>query len=147
MAPKNRNKENTRTDGTVVKTPSALRAMWNNSCDSILIETLEKEKEDGRMTSNSSWHSSVWTAAEMALDGTERSSGGGKKTADSCHNRWSAVRTIINFQLFIYLSYCVHSSRRTMFKLKPSAIAQVLVGMMKDSLLQQRMKYGWPSSR
>jgi hypothetical protein len=110
MAPKSRNKENSQAGGTVqvVKRPPAPRAVWNNtgSCDSILIETLEKEKEDGRMTSNSSWHSSVWTAAETALDGSESHSGGSKKTADSCHNRWSAVRTnlILKFTYLLFIA-------------------------------------------
>ena len=67
------------------------RAVWNSSCDAILIETLEKEKADGRMTSNSSWHSAAWIEAEKALAGTEEISGGIKKTADSCHNWWAAV--------------------------------------------------------
>ena len=40
------------------------RAVWNSSCDAILIETLEKEKADDWMTSNSSWHSAAWIEAE-----------------------------------------------------------------------------------
>ena len=47
------------------------------------------------MTSNSSWHSAAWVDAEKALAGTEQSSGGGKKTAVSCQNRWTAVRPFI----------------------------------------------------
>ena len=67
------------------------RAVWNSSCDAILIETLEKEEADGQMTSNSSWHNAAWIEAEKALAGTEGISGGIKKTADSCFNQWDAV--------------------------------------------------------
>jgi hypothetical protein len=70
---------------------AATRAAWNSSCDAMLIECLEKQKDNGRMTSNSSWHSAAWVDAEKALAGTEQSSGGGKKTAVSCQNRWTAV--------------------------------------------------------
>jgi hypothetical protein len=74
---------------------AATRAAWNSSCDAMLIECLEKQKDNGRMTSNSSWHSAAWVDAEKALAGTEQSSGGGKKTAVSCQNRWTAVHPFI----------------------------------------------------
>ncbi|PPQ91574.1 hypothetical protein CVT25_012285 [Psilocybe cyanescens] len=72
--------------------PSVPRASWNSSCDSMLVESLKKQKQDGKMGSNSSWHSSAWVEAEKDLTGTETSSGGGKKTALSCQNRWSALK-------------------------------------------------------
>lgn len=71
--------------------PSRDCAVWNADCDCILIETLEDQKANGRMTSNSSWHKEAWTATELALSGTELSLGGIKKTAQSCHDRWTAV--------------------------------------------------------
>ena len=71
--------------------PSRDRAVWNKHCDCILIETLEEQKENGRMTSNSSWHKEAWTAAELALAGTELISGGIKKSSQSCHDRWTSV--------------------------------------------------------
>lgn len=71
--------------------PTAARASWNSSCDSTLIDCLVKQKENGRMTSNSSWHSAAWVEAEKDLAGSEKSSGGGKKSAVSCQNRWTAV--------------------------------------------------------
>jgi len=44
------------------------------------------------MTSNSSWHSAAWVEAEKALDGSEKSSGGCRKTGVSCQNRWTALK-------------------------------------------------------
>jgi len=46
------------------------------------------------MTSNSSWHSTAWVEAEKALDGSEKSSGGCKKTGVSCQNRWTALKKV-----------------------------------------------------
>ncbi|KAF8164956.1 hypothetical protein B0H34DRAFT_670918 [Crassisporium funariophilum] len=60
---------------------SVPRAIWNSSCDSILVECLKKQKANGRMTSNSSWHSAAWVEAEKDLAGTEETSGGCKKNA------------------------------------------------------------------
>ena len=80
--------------------PVIRRAKWNSSCDGLLVECLEKEKVNGRMTSNSSWHSDAWTAAEKALSGSELHSGGGPKTADSCQNRWTTVSYFICLLLF-----------------------------------------------
>jgi len=76
---------------------TAARASWNSTCDSMLVECLEKQKENGRMTSNSSWHSAAWVEVEKALAGTEQTSGGGRKTAVSCQNRWTAVCSSIIF--------------------------------------------------
>ncbi|PPR06309.1 hypothetical protein CVT24_001089 [Panaeolus cyanescens] len=72
------------------------RATWNEDCDNILIEVLEKEKENGRMTSNGSFHSCAWKEAEIKLAGSEISSGGLKKNADSCKNRWKTLKTNYN---------------------------------------------------
>ena len=78
-----KNKENT--------APTAPRAAWNSSCDAKLVDCLVKQKENGQMTSNSSWHSAAWIEAEKELAGSEKLSGGGKKSAVSCQNRWTAV--------------------------------------------------------
>jgi hypothetical protein len=64
------------------------------SRDAMLIECLEAHKRDGRMGSNSSWHKDVSADAEQKLAGTEQIFGGAKKSADSCHNRWTSVRKI-----------------------------------------------------
>lgn len=76
------------------------RSVWNSACDSILVECLEGHKRDGRMGSNSSWHKDVWADAETKLSGTKAHSGGARKTADSCHNRWTSVS--FPFYLMIY---------------------------------------------
>src|SRR5271163_2907003 len=89
---------------------TAPRASWNSSCDAMLIECLQKQKENGKITSNSSWHSAAWVEAEKALAGSEKSSGGGKKTGVSCQNRWTAVCSL--FVLFplshLTLRLCLH---------------------------------------
>ncbi|KAF8810434.1 hypothetical protein BYT27DRAFT_7091718 [Phlegmacium glaucopus] len=82
MAPRKKNKE----------ASSGPRASWNSTDDAILIECLIKQKENGRMTSNSSWHSAAWVDAEKALAGSELLRGGGPKLADSCHNRWTSLK-------------------------------------------------------
>src|ERR1700721_2380928 len=89
---KGRSKEN-------ISTAAQARASWNSSCDSILIDCLEKQKRNGRMTSNSSGHRAGWVEAEKALAGTEQTSGGGKKTAVSCQNRWTAVCSLNFFSV------------------------------------------------
>jgi hypothetical protein len=81
--------------------PITPRSSWNSSCNSILVECLKKQKENGRMTSNSSWHSAAWVEAEKELAGTEKSSGGGKKTAVSCQYRWAAVRPLYPLRIFV----------------------------------------------
>ncbi|KAF8154309.1 hypothetical protein B0H34DRAFT_800166 [Crassisporium funariophilum] len=68
------------------------RSSWNSSSDSILVSCLKKQKADGRMTSNSSWHSAAWVEAEKDLAGSEKTSGGGKKTAASCQYHWAALK-------------------------------------------------------
>lgn len=73
------------------------RATWNSSCDSILLDALFAERSRGRQTDNAGWHASAWTTAEGLLAGTELISGGVKKTAQSCQNRWTAVSDSIFF--------------------------------------------------
>ncbi|KAF8871548.1 Myb/SANT-like DNA-binding domain-containing protein [Infundibulicybe gibba] len=68
------------------------RAVWTSTCDAILLECLQKQKENGRMTDNSSWHRQAWTEAEKALSGTELKTGGAKKVAKSCQDRWTALK-------------------------------------------------------
>ena len=71
----------------------------------MLNECLERQKENMRMTSNSSWHSAAWVDAKKALDGSEKSSGGGKKTGVSCQNHWTAVHSLFYSASFIL--FCV----------------------------------------
>ncbi|KAF8154647.1 hypothetical protein B0H34DRAFT_860492 [Crassisporium funariophilum] len=71
---------------------SVPRASWNSTDDATLLECLIKQKENGRMTSNSSWHSAAWVDAKKVLAGLELLRGGGPKLADSCHNRWTSLK-------------------------------------------------------
>ena len=57
------------------------------------------------MASNSSWHSAAWVDAEKALDGSEKSSDGGKKTGVSCQNRSTAIHSL--YFILLPLSYFV----------------------------------------
>ncbi|KAF9472456.1 hypothetical protein BDN70DRAFT_900528 [Pholiota conissans] len=68
------------------------RTAWNVNCDKMLLECLEREKADGRMTSNGSFHEDAWKAAEKALSGTQLHSGGARKTSDSCKTRYTALK-------------------------------------------------------
>ncbi|KAJ2927944.1 hypothetical protein H1R20_g9141, partial [Candolleomyces eurysporus] len=70
----------------------APRAVWSATDDGTLIATLGDQKANGRMTSNSSWHSDAWVAAEKALEDSEKASGGAKKTSSSCHHRWTNLK-------------------------------------------------------
>ena len=70
---------------------SGPRVSWNSTDNATLLECLIKQKENGWMTSNSSWHSAAWVEAEKVLAGSELLHGGGPKVADSCHNRWTSV--------------------------------------------------------
>lgn len=107
MPKASKNKEN----GT-----SVLRSTWNSSCDSILVECLQKQKANGRMASNSSWHSAAWVEAEKELVGTEKTSGGGKKTASSCQYRWAAVCALCTLFLFVIQFYFLCSSKKSTFR-------------------------------
>ena len=117
------------------------RASWNSTCDAMLIECLEKQKENGRMTSNSSWHSAAWVDAEKALDGSEKSSGGCKKTGVSCQNRWTAVRL---YFILLYLISC-SSLKRNMSKSGSFVTSLVLAGMMDSPVSLRQMKCGMHS--
>ncbi len=72
------------------RTPARQRASWNSACDAILLECLEREQADGRMTSNGSFHEDAWKAAEKALAGTEAHSGVSKsqQIAANTTTRW-----------------------------------------------------------
>lgn len=77
--------------------PPRSRATWNSACDAILVETLFKQRDNGKATSNGNWHTDAWNAAAIALSGTELHSGGTAKTSGSCQNRWGAVSTELLF--------------------------------------------------
>ena len=94
MGKGSKNKENS-VSGTTA------RASWNSTCDAMLIECLKRQKENGRMTSNGSWHSVDWVDAKKALNGSEKSSCGGKKTGVSCQNHWTAVHSLFYSTSFI----------------------------------------------
>lgn len=78
-------------DGSETHGTGRQRAIWNSTCDAMLLECLEQEQADGRMTSNGSFHDNAWKAAEKALAGTEVQSRGVKKSADSCKYRYALV--------------------------------------------------------
>ena len=107
-----------KTKGKGNKQPGIKRAKWNSSCDAMLLECLEKEKANGHMTSNSSWHNNAWTTAEKSLAGTELHYGGGPKTANSCSYRWTSVCAFVSEIVVIDSKNSLawlHSLRRTMF--------------------------------
>jgi hypothetical protein len=66
MAPRKKNKD----------ASSGPCASWNSTDDTILIECLIKQMENGRMTSNSSWHSAAWVDAKKTLAGSKLLCGG-----------------------------------------------------------------------
>ncbi|KAJ6523041.1 hypothetical protein B0H19DRAFT_869807, partial [Mycena capillaripes] len=68
------------------------RCRWNAECDVIFIGQLAAEKSAGNQTDNAGWHGSAWTASAKALEGTEKKSGGGRKTADACQTRWGSLK-------------------------------------------------------
>ena len=107
-----------KTKGKENKQPSVKRAKWNSSCDVMLLECLEKEKANGHMTSNSSWHNDAWTMAEKLWVGTELHSGGGPKTADSFSYCWTSVCAFVSEIVVIDSKNSLawlHSLRRTTF--------------------------------
>jgi hypothetical protein len=81
------NKENKPAKDTAARS----RAKWNATCDAILVTTLKVQKVQGNQTDNAGWKSDAFTAAERALAGSEKQSGGAKKTAKACSVRWGAV--------------------------------------------------------
>ncbi|KAG6895921.1 hypothetical protein C0992_011573, partial [Termitomyces sp. T32_za158] len=81
---------NSEASNTGKKLPSC--ALWNASCDSMLLEILFTERDQGLQTSNSSWHALAWAKAEVALAGSEMHSGGSHKSASSCQNRWTSLK-------------------------------------------------------
>jgi hypothetical protein len=66
------------------------KVVWKNDDDKVLVETLLKEREEGRQ-SDSGFKPASWTACADALKGSELKSGGIAKTANSCHDHWNKV--------------------------------------------------------
>lgn len=71
------------------------KTVWNDDCDRILISVLEQAKRDGQMANNG-FKQAVWKRAENALEGTEQQSGGPRKGAAACTNRFSTVRSALH---------------------------------------------------
>ncbi|KII90635.1 hypothetical protein PLICRDRAFT_174017 [Plicaturopsis crispa FD-325 SS-3] len=71
------------------KPPS--KASWSAADDRILVTALLKEKEAGSQADNS-WKPVAWTNAAKALVGSEKTSGGKAKNADSCMFRFGALK-------------------------------------------------------
>ena len=83
------------------KTPRApKRVVWKSGDDGILIGVLMEQASAGNQSDNG-WKSLVWTAASLALEGSELKSGGAPKNDEACLSRWYKVRTGIGF--FVYI--------------------------------------------
>lgn len=83
------------------------RAVWNSTCDAILVDVLLRQRADGMQTSNGNWHSTAWTVAQDTLAGTELHSGGVVKVSTSCQNRWAAVCNLFYSYSVRYLTLVV----------------------------------------
>jgi hypothetical protein len=70
---------------------NSTKAVWRDSDDKVVVETLLKEREEGHQ-SNSGFKPVTWTACADALKGSEQKSGGITKSASSCHDHWGKVR-------------------------------------------------------
>lgn len=112
----NSDKENltsvTKADSDKPSIKEKLTATWpkDHSADTVLIDTLLKERDEGRQ-SDSGFKSPSFIACSEALFGSEKISGGIAKSASCCQGRWATVcLAIISILLAIQHSY---SSRRT----------------------------------
>ena len=66
---------------------------WTNADDAILVTTLTKEKANGKWGNNNP-KKVVWAACKLALQGSERQSGGAPKIGNSLRNQWNKVSTM-----------------------------------------------------
>lgn len=76
------------------------QAKWSSDDDAVFIEVLTEQATEGK-TSDNGWKSSVWTAAMVALKGSEMFSGGAPKSAAACARHWDKVSdTICNISSY-----------------------------------------------
>jgi hypothetical protein len=68
------------------------RAVWKSTDDGVLVAVLTEQASAGHQSDNG-WKSLVWTAASLALEGSELKSGGASKNDDACLSRWGKVCT------------------------------------------------------
>jgi len=73
--------------------PLSPHAIWSTTCDNILVDCLVVQRKNGKIPSNGSRGDSVWKTYAEALKDSHVHLGGAQKTGESCHNRWSAIRT------------------------------------------------------
>lgn len=66
---------------------------WTDADDAVLVTTLTKEKAKGKWGDNNP-KKVAWAACELALQGSERQSGGAPKIGNSLRNRWNKVSTM-----------------------------------------------------
>jgi hypothetical protein len=64
---------------------------WSPENSAELIRVLTEQQAAGNQADNS-WKGCVWTAAELALRGSELISGGAPKDAKKCNGHWDKVR-------------------------------------------------------
>ena len=69
---------------------SRKNARWRKEDDQVSIDTLKMQQSKGNQT-DSGWKHTVWTACEVALQGSEKDSGGGPKTERRCKEHWHSV--------------------------------------------------------
>ncbi|TDL14017.1 hypothetical protein BD410DRAFT_693273, partial [Rickenella mellea] len=64
---------------------------WTAANNAILVEQLQKAKNEGNQ-SGAGWKDQVWTAVEIALRGSEKTSGGAPKSQAACKRRWQKLK-------------------------------------------------------
>jgi hypothetical protein len=95
------------------KTPKApKRVVWKSADDGVLVGVLTEQASTGHQSDNG-WKSLVWTAASLALEGSELKSGGAPKNDEACLSRWGKVctRTGVGSESAIYTMF-IYSSRK-----------------------------------
>jgi len=110
----------------------------------MLIECLEKQKENGRMTSNSSWHRLVqlgWMPRRLLMD--LRSPAVAARKPESAAKIVGLLYAFILFY-FLYLISC-SSLKRNMPKSGSFVTSLVLAGMMDSPVSLRQMKCGMHS--
>ena len=69
------------------------KTRWKSSDDGVLVGVLTEQASAGHQSDNG-WKALVWTAASLALQGSELKSGGAPKSDDACLSRWGKVRAV-----------------------------------------------------
>ena len=75
------------------------RVVWKSTDDGVLVGVLTEQASAGNQSDNG-WKSLVWTAASLALEGSEAKSGGAPKNDEACLSRWGKVRTVTGFSIY-----------------------------------------------